>query len=75
MGFDAEIGHEDSLNTRMEPIVEKLQWMVTEHTGVAPAIGIGNRYTYPKQLNQSYIEASTALEASMPHGQGKQYIL
>ncbi|RPK24233.1 helix-turn-helix domain-containing protein [Paenibacillus xylanexedens] len=70
VGFDAEIGHEGSLNTRMEPIVEKLQWMVIEHTGVAPAIGIGNRYTYPKQLNQSYIEASTALEASMLHGQG-----
>lgn len=70
VGFDAEIEHEGRLNARMEPIVEKLQWMVTEHTGVAPAIGIGNRYIYPKQLNQSYIEASTALEASMLHGQG-----
>ncbi|GAS80015.1 helix-turn-helix domain-containing protein [Paenibacillus amylolyticus] len=70
VGFNTEIGHESSLNARMESIVESLQSMVADHVGVAPAIGIGNSYSSPLQLNQSYIEASTALEASMLHGQG-----
>jgi AraC-like DNA-binding protein len=70
VGFDAEVGYESSLNARMESIVESLQSMVADHVGVAPAIGIGNSYSSPLQLNQSYIEASTALEASMLHGQG-----
>ncbi|KOP66047.1 AraC family transcriptional regulator [Bacillus sp. FJAT-18019] len=70
VGFDAETGHEASLNARMEPITQALQSMAEEHTGISPAIGAGNRYSYPEQLNQSFIEASTALETSILHGQG-----
>lgn len=75
VGFDAETGHEASLNVRMEPIALALQSMAAKHTGVSPAIGVGNRYSYPEQLNQSFIEASTALEASMLHGQGSSTFL
>jgi len=70
VGFDADTGHEASLNAIMESIVEALRSMVTEHAGSPPVIGTGNRYSHPEQLNQSYIEASTAFEASMLHGQG-----
>ncbi|MGV2644579.1 AraC family transcriptional regulator, partial [Clostridium perfringens] len=41
--FDAETGHDASLNARMEPIALALQSMAGEPPGVSPAIGVGNR--------------------------------
>lgn len=70
VGFDAVTGYEARLQALMESIVEALRAMVEEHAGLSPTIGAGTRYSYPEQLNQSYIEASTAFEASMLHGQG-----
>lgn len=70
VGFDAATGDEAQLQTLMERIVETLGLMVKEHMNLAPAIGAGARYSHPEQLNQSYIEASSAFESSMLHGEG-----
>lgn len=70
VGFDADANHEIQPDAWMESIVEALRTMVTDHAGLSPAIGAGKHYDQPEQLNQSYIEASTAFEASMLHGQG-----
>ncbi|UNK18221.1 helix-turn-helix domain-containing protein [Paenibacillus sp. N3/727] len=70
VGFDTETGHDARLQALMESIVEALRKMVTEQTGLSPAIGAGTRYSHSEQLNQSYIEASTAFEASMLNGEG-----
>ena len=70
VGFDAVTGHEARLQALMESIVEALRAMVAEHADLSPTMGAGTRYSYTEQLNQSYIEASTAFEASMLHGQG-----
>ncbi|MFH0071131.1 cache domain-containing protein, partial [Peribacillus sp. NPDC056705] len=51
VGFHTETGHEASLQALMEPIVDSLKLTAANHTGAYPAIGIGNRYSYPEQLN------------------------
>lgn len=70
VGFNTDTGDEARLQSLMESIVEKLRKLVTEQAGLPPAIGSGTRYSQAEQLNQSYIEASTAFESSMLNGQG-----
>lgn len=70
VGFDAVTGDDTQLHAFMESIVEALRTMVIEQGGISPAIGAGTRYSHSTQLNQSYIEATTAFEVSMLHGQG-----
>ncbi|WP_019421965.1 helix-turn-helix domain-containing protein [Paenibacillus sp. OSY-SE] len=54
----------------MESIIEEMQSMVLEHTQVVPTMGIGGCYAGPEQLNQSYIEAASALEYRIVNGKG-----
>lgn len=70
VGFDTDTGDDARLQARMESIVETLRTMVTEQAGPSPAIGSGTLYSHAEQLNQSYIEASTAFESSMLNGHG-----
>ncbi|MDK8182725.1 helix-turn-helix domain-containing protein [Paenibacillus sp. UMB4589-SE434] len=58
------------VNTRMEQIVEALRISVMESSNLIPAIGVGTCYTTLEQLNQSYIEASSAFECRMVNGKG-----
>lgn len=70
VGFDAVTGDDAQLHASMESIIEALRTLIMEYESISPTIGAGNLYNNPEQLNQSYIEASTAFESAMLHGQG-----
>ncbi|MCM3339394.1 helix-turn-helix domain-containing protein [Paenibacillus sp. MER TA 81-3] len=63
---------EDKLspNYRMEQIVEALRVIVMESSHLIPSFGIGTSYPSPALLDQSYIEAASALECRMANGKG-----
>ncbi len=46
----------------MEPIVEAIRQLVHEHYGIHPTVGVGNSYNELEAINQSFIEAATAME-------------
>lgn len=52
----------DDLETRTEQIVQTIQDIILEHSHIIPSIGVGTRYHQLEELNESYIEAVTALE-------------
>lgn len=62
--------HGHSPNRRIERIVEALRAIVMENSHLIPSFGIGKCYSSPGMLNQSYIEASSALEYRMASGKG-----
>ena len=70
IGFDIPGGPAAPLPEKVEAVVEALHAKAAELTGILPAVGAGKPYSHPGQLNQSYIEASTAIEASMLHSPG-----
>lgn len=55
---------------RMEQIVDALRIIVMESTHLIPSIGVGTAYENAVLLNQSYIEAASALEYRMANGKG-----
>ncbi|GIP35129.1 helix-turn-helix domain-containing protein [Paenibacillus sp. J2TS4] len=57
-------------NHRMERIVEALRAIVMENSHLIPSFGIGKSYSSLEMLDQSYIEASSALEYRMANGKG-----
>ncbi|WCF08546.1 helix-turn-helix domain-containing protein [Paenibacillus thiaminolyticus] len=65
-----EAGAEADDESRMEAIVEDVHQLVEEHMTAIPTMGIGSLYTSPEQLNQSYIEAASALEYRIVNGKG-----
>ncbi|NMO94445.1 helix-turn-helix domain-containing protein [Paenibacillus lemnae] len=70
VGFDITSDDTDTVNEHMESIVGALITLVADETDLTPAVGVGKVYDSSEQLNQSYIEASTAFEASILHGEG-----
>ncbi|MCY9515283.1 helix-turn-helix domain-containing protein [Paenibacillus apiarius] len=55
---------------RMEAVVEELQRAVLEHAQVVPTMGVGGCHAGPEHVNQSYIEAASALEYRIVNGKG-----
>lgn len=56
---------ESSLKFRIEQIIRAIQALISENTRLDPSIGVGTSYQDLAQLNQSFIEAATALEHRM----------
>ncbi|EGG38159.1 helix-turn-helix domain-containing protein [Paenibacillus sp. HGF5] len=56
---------QDSLKLRMEQIIRAVQGLISENTRLDPSMGVGTPYRDLGQLNQSFIEAATALEHRM----------
>ncbi|MFD2115248.1 helix-turn-helix domain-containing protein [Paenibacillus yanchengensis] len=55
---------------QVEFIVEHLYALIETRFNMLPTMGVGGIYERPEQLNQSYIEAVSALETRMVNGQG-----
>lgn len=55
---------------RMEQVVEAVRVIVMENSHFIPSIGVGTGYSTLEELNQSFIEAATALETRMVNGKG-----
>lgn len=68
--FDVAADIEAELQILIQSIVESVRDRVSDHSGRYPTIGVGTCYRSPEQVNQSYIEASTAFDASNLHEQG-----
>ncbi len=49
-------------NEGMNDIVEAVRELVNEHYGTFPTVGVGTSYTQLEMINQSFIEAATAME-------------
>ncbi|MRN54344.1 helix-turn-helix domain-containing protein [Paenibacillus sp. LC-T2] len=54
-----------SVKNRIEEIIDAIKAMIINHSQQIPSIGVGNVYPDLAQLNQSFIEAATALEHRM----------
>lgn len=59
-----------SIQAQMERFINDIYTMIRENSSLILSIGVGSSYTTLEQLNQSYIEAATALEYRMIHGKG-----
>ncbi|NKI24486.1 AraC family transcriptional regulator [Paenibacillus dendritiformis] len=84
MAYGVELSHTEQLalivsmepepdtddEARMEAIVEDVHRLVEEHMTAIPTMGIGSLYASPERLNQSYIEAASALEYRIVNGKG-----
>ncbi|MBO2944664.1 helix-turn-helix domain-containing protein [Paenibacillus sp. F411] len=70
IGFDLVPSRGGTVQEHTQSIVAALRDLIMEETHLIPAIGVGRVYEGSEQLNQSYIEASTAYEASILHGEG-----
>lgn len=55
---------------QVEQIVETVKRMVIENSQLMPSIGVGTPYENLAELNQSFIEAATALEFRLAGGNG-----
>lgn len=56
---------------RMEQVIEAIQAVIREHSQLALSIGVGMAYRDLARLNQSFIEASAALEHRMIRRSGQ----
>lgn len=59
------------LQQQIEQTVETLKMMVIDNSELLPSIGVGTLYENLADLNQSFIEAATALESRMLSGTGQ----
>jgi len=64
IGFHPDPSQDERV--RMRNIVEAVRENLLEFVDTAPRIGVGTCYPSPDQWNQSYIEAYTAFEMSVP---------
>lgn len=64
IGFHPDPSQDEGV--RMRNIVEAVRANLLEFVDAAPRIGVGTCYPSPDQWNQSYIEAYTAFEMSVP---------
>lgn len=61
----------DQVRLRVGQIIETIQAVAAEHNDRLPSIGIGTVYPGLTRLNQSFIEAATALEYRTVGGSGQ----
>ncbi|WP_240968216.1 helix-turn-helix domain-containing protein [Paenibacillus aquistagni] len=59
-----------TLQGQMEQVIHDVHNMIRENSSLVLSIGVGSSYTTLERINQSYIEAATALEYRMIHGKG-----
>ncbi|MCC3372482.1 helix-turn-helix domain-containing protein [Cohnella sp. REN36] len=55
-------GDRDTIQVQMERLIDLIRVMVLENSRLVPTIGVGSVYDDLGRLNQSFIEAATALE-------------
>jgi len=58
------------LQQQIEQTVETIKLMILENSELMPSIGVGTPYESLTELNQSFIEAATALEFRLAGGNG-----
>lgn len=61
---------EHSEQQRIDHMIEAIRSIVMTHSSFIPSIGVGTSYSTLEDLNESYIEAATALETRMVNGKG-----
>jgi len=61
----------DKIRLRVGQIIEAIQALAAEHSDRLPSIGVGTVYPELASLNQSFIEAATALEYRTVGGSGQ----
>ncbi|UQZ33567.1 AraC family transcriptional regulator [Paenibacillus sp. PK3_47] len=64
-------GQAEPVQSTMEQVIEGIQAVISEHSGLGLSIGVGMAYRDLAQLNQSFIEAAAALEHRMIRRSGQ----